>query len=97
MGVAGGLADGMVAMQNDDKNAEHLLEEARKQFYILDVDGLMTQERPDEEVMSYQKSFANSRIRCEGNVKEGASLLQVIERAKPDVLIGLCGFPNTIT
>ena len=78
MGVAGGLADGMVAMQNDEKNAEKLLEEARKQFYILDVDGLMTNERPDEKVMPYQKSFASSRIRCEGNVQEGASLLQVI-------------------
>jgi malate dehydrogenase (oxaloacetate-decarboxylating)(NADP+) len=27
---------------------------------------------------------------------EGADLLTVIERVQPDVLIGLCGFPNQI-
>ena len=51
----------------------------------------MTNERPLEKVLDFQEKFAETRVRCEGNVMEGADLLTVIERAKPDVLIGLCG------
>jgi len=51
----------------------------------------MTNERPEEKVLDFQSKFAESRVRGEGNVKEGADLITVIERTKPDILIGLCG------
>ena len=54
MGVAGGLSDGMVAMQNGppegDKDLKAL---ARKQFYMLDVDGLITSERDPAKVKNF--------------------------------------------
>lgn len=51
----------------------------------------MTSERPEEKVLDFQRVFAESRVRGEGHVMEGADLLTVIERTKPDILIGLCG------
>jgi malic enzyme len=54
MGVAGGLSDGMVAMQNGPPEGDKKLKAlARKQFYMLDVDGLITCERDPAKVKNF--------------------------------------------
>ena len=61
-------------------------EEAYKRFYIIDANGLMTAERaldgPGQEPL---KGFARNR----NDMPEGASLMDVIKKAKPTVLLGV--------
>jgi malate dehydrogenase (oxaloacetate-decarboxylating) len=65
--------------------------EAMERVYLLDSKGLLSDDRPMEE---YKRPFAKSR---EVIAKVGTALLEVVERAKPTMLLGLSGQPGTFT
>lgn len=61
---------------------------AASNFWVLDKDGLITQERSN--LPDYVSRFAQPVAPGAG---EGASLLEVIKAVKPTVLLGLAGAP----
>ncbi|KAK1408901.1 hypothetical protein QVD17_41039 [Tagetes erecta] len=69
-------------------NSKHAFESARSQFWVVDVNGLVTEERNN--IDSDIKPFARKtkEIRRRG-LNEGASLLEVVQEVKPDVILGL--------
>ncbi|KAL8253981.1 hypothetical protein R6Q59_032202 [Mikania micrantha] len=69
-------------------NHKHAFESARSQFWVVDVNGLITDERKnvDEDVKPFARK--SNEIRRRG-LNEGASLLDVVQEVKPDVLLGL--------
>jgi len=71
-------------------------EEASKQFWITDKDGLVTQRRAGleklEETFYDLSTFARPEVEL-----EGAGLLEIIEAVKPDVLIGLSACKGIFT
>jgi len=73
-------------------------EEVRKNFYIVDIDGLLHSEltRLDPEQRKFARNFSELK-----GWKKGASskftLLDVVHNAKPSILIGVSGQPNTFT
>lgn len=64
--------------------------EAKPQFYLLDKDGLITKERVG--VQSAAAPFAKDieDVKSIG-LKDGSSLLEVVTKVKPHVLLGLSG------
>ncbi|KAJ4954564.1 hypothetical protein NE237_011347 [Protea cynaroides] len=60
------------------------------QFWLLDKDGLLTKERKniDPAAAPFARGFGPGEV--EG-LSEGASLLEVVKKVKPHVLLGLCG------
>lgn len=58
------------------------------QFYLLDKDGLITKERKNIDPAA--APFAKGPGEIEG-LREGASLLEVVKKVKPHVLLGLSG------
>ncbi|KAJ0967093.1 hypothetical protein J5N97_024010 [Dioscorea zingiberensis] len=64
--------------------------EANNQFWLLDKDGLITKERKniDPAAAPFARGFGPGEV--EG-LREGASLLEVIRKVKPHVLLGLSG------
>ncbi|XP_043716403.1 NAD-dependent malic enzyme 59 kDa isoform, mitochondrial-like [Telopea speciosissima] len=60
------------------------------QFWLLDKDGLLTKEREniDPAAAPFARGFGPNEI--EG-LREGASLLEVVKKVKPHVLLGLSG------
>ncbi|KAJ0054367.1 hypothetical protein Pint_00375 [Pistacia integerrima] len=60
---------------------------AKNQFFLLDKDGLITKERKnlDPAALPFAKDPG------EMGLKEGASLLEVVKKVKPHVLLGLSG------
>ncbi|XP_042511536.1 NAD-dependent malic enzyme 59 kDa isoform, mitochondrial-like [Macadamia integrifolia] len=60
------------------------------QFWLLDKDGLLTKEREniDPAAAPFARGFGPGEI--EG-LREGASLLEVVKKVKPHVLLGLSG------
>ncbi|KVH89261.1 Malic enzyme, NAD-binding, partial [Cynara cardunculus var. scolymus] len=69
-------------------NNEDAFESARSQFWVVDVNGLITEER--EDIDHEVKPFARktNEISHRG-LREGASLVEVLQEVKPDVLLGL--------
>ncbi|KAL8253942.1 hypothetical protein R6Q59_032163 [Mikania micrantha] len=69
-------------------NNKHAFVSARSQFWVVDVNGLITDERKnvDEDVKPFARK--SNEIRRRG-LNEGASLLDVVQEVKPDVLLGL--------
>lgn len=65
--------------------------EAMERMFLLDSKGLVGEGRAMEE---YKKPFAKPREVLD---RVGTSLLEVVERAKPTVLLGLSGQPGTFT
>ncbi|GMH00533.1 hypothetical protein Nepgr_002372 [Nepenthes gracilis] len=61
---------------------------AKHQFYLLDKDGLITKER--ENLDPAVAPFAKSPGETDG-LREGASLVEVVRKVKPHVLLGLSG------
>lgn len=61
---------------------------AKHQFYLIDKDGLITKERKNLDPAA--APFARCLEGTEG-LKEGASLVEVVRKVKPDVLLGLSG------
>ncbi|KAI5647280.1 hypothetical protein M9H77_33285 [Catharanthus roseus] len=59
-------------------------------FFLLDKDGLITKERKDIDPAAVP--FAKAQGEVEGlGLREGASLLEVVKKVKPHVLLGLSG------
>lgn len=73
-------------------------EEARKNFYIVDIDGLLhtKQTRLDPEQRKYARNFSELSQWQHSDAAK-FSLLDVIRNAKPTVLIGVSAQPNTFT
>lgn len=69
-------------------NTESAFESASRQFWVVDAKGLITDERKDidPEVRPFARKA--NEISRQG-LKEGASLVQVVQQVKPDVLLGL--------
>lgn len=73
-------------------------EQARKNFYIVDIDGLLHSQltRLDPEQKKFARHF--SELSQWQNAGKGTfSLLDVIHHAKPTILIGVSAQPNTFT
>ncbi|HEY1959710.1 MAG TPA: NAD-dependent malic enzyme [Polyangiaceae bacterium] len=83
-GVAWELVRGMMAEGLSQK-------EAMERMFLLDSKGLLSEDRKMED---YKKPFAKSREVLD---KIGTSLLEVVERSKATVLLGLSGQPGTFT
>ncbi|KAL0002529.1 hypothetical protein SO802_016310 [Lithocarpus litseifolius] len=60
----------------------------KKQFFLLDKDGLVTKER--KELDPSAAPFAKDPREIEG-LREGAGLAEVVKKVKPHVLLGLSG------
>lgn len=78
------MADGLVTAKTQVADSISR-EDALKQLYLVDKDGLMTSSR--EGVESYQRQFTDART----DLPDGMSLLEVIKEVQPDILIGLSG------
>jgi malate dehydrogenase (oxaloacetate-decarboxylating) len=65
--------------------------EAMDRMFLLDSKGLLSEDRAMED---YKRPFAKSR---DVIAKAGITLLEVVERAKPTMLLGLSGQPGTFT
>nr|KJB09851.1 hypothetical protein B456_001G170700 [Gossypium raimondii] len=63
-------------------------ETAAQNFFLLDKDGLITKERKNLDPAA--APFAKDPGQIVG-LREGASLLEVVKKVKPDVLLGLSG------
>nr|GEU97438.1 NAD-dependent malic enzyme 62 kDa isoform, mitochondrial [Tanacetum cinerariifolium] len=75
----------MARMLGDSQAA---YESARSQFWVLDANGLITEERND--IDHDVKPFARKTIDVKRRgLREGASLVEVVQEVKPDVLLGL--------
>jgi len=61
-------------------------EAAAANFWVLDKDGLITRERSN--LPDYVAQFARP---VGGTTREGDSLLEVVKKVKPTVLLGLAG------
>jgi malate dehydrogenase (oxaloacetate-decarboxylating) len=66
-------------------------DEALDRMYLLDSKGLLSGDRTMED---YKRTFAKAR---EVVNEVGTTLLEVVERAKPTMLLGLSGQPGTFT
>ncbi|XP_058764866.1 NAD-dependent malic enzyme 59 kDa isoform, mitochondrial-like [Vicia villosa] len=62
--------------------------EAKRQFFLLDKDGLITTERSNIDPAAVP--FAKNPRDLEG-LSEGASIIDVVKKVKPHVLLGLSG------
>lgn len=72
------------------------IEEARKQFYLVDTKGLITKDRADfknNTMASHKLAFARDDITNEGHI----TLMDVIKAVKPTVLLGLSTIPQSFT
>jgi len=72
-------------------------QQASDQFWILDKDGLVTKARKniDPDVVQYARETEESE--GSGSLKDGATLLEVVKKVKPDVLLGLSGVGGLFT
>ncbi|KAI3693850.1 hypothetical protein L1987_76804 [Smallanthus sonchifolius] len=75
----------MARMLGNNKDA---FESARSQFWVVDDNGLITEERTniDNDVKPFARKAKEIRRR---GLNEGTSLLEVVQEVKPDVLLGL--------
>ncbi|KAL5196504.1 hypothetical protein ABZP36_000016 [Zizania latifolia] len=63
-------------------------ESARSQFWIVDAHGLITEERTDIDPDARPFARKKSELSHQG-LSEGASLIEVVKKVKPDVILGL--------
>jgi len=91
MGVVDMIARGM------EKAGGFSADAAARNFWILNNEGLITSDRPD--LPSYVKKFArnNGESNAQGVEKDGESLLEVVNRVKPTILLGLAGAGRLFT
>jgi malate dehydrogenase (decarboxylating) len=77
-------------MSGSDENVEG------NQFWLLDKDGLITKDRKDLDPSAAPFARGYGPGEVEG-LKEGASLLEVVKKVKPHVLLGLSGVGGIFT
>lgn len=73
-------------------------DEARKRFYLVDRNGLLTDNM--SEILPFQKTFLQKKGEiadwdCQD--QKMYSLFDVVKNAQPTVMIGVCGQPNTFS
>ncbi|XP_004307278.1 PREDICTED: NAD-dependent malic enzyme 62 kDa isoform, mitochondrial [Fragaria vesca subsp. vesca] len=69
-------------------NNEHAFESAGRQFWVVDANGLITDERENIDPDALPFARKAKEIHRQG-LREGASLVEVVQQIKPDVLLGL--------
>lgn len=69
-------------------NNESAFESARSQFWVVDANGLITEERENVDPDALPFARKTREIGRQG-LREGASLVEVVQAVKPDVLLGL--------
>lgn len=72
--------------------------DARSRFYLVDKQGLLQDDQPN--LLSFQQKFAHSRASLHDWTVENPrhiSLLEVIQNAKPTLLLGVSAQPNQFT
>lgn len=72
--------------------------EARKKFFLIDRDGLLTEEMPN--LLSFQRPFAKSKDELAGwscQNPHDITLLEVVKNVHPTLLIGVSGQPGIFT
>ncbi|BBG97211.1 NAD-dependent malic enzyme 1, partial [Prunus dulcis] len=69
-------------------NNEHAFQSAGRQFWVVDAKGLITEEREDLDPEARPFARNVKEIHRQG-LREGASLVEVVQEVKPDVLLGL--------
>ncbi|KAM7257928.1 hypothetical protein ACFE04_013669 [Oxalis oulophora] len=69
-------------------NNETALQSARSQFWVVDANGLITEEREnvDPDALPFARKVDETKSQ---GLREGASLVEVVQKVKPDVLLGL--------
>ncbi|XP_038875079.1 NAD-dependent malic enzyme 62 kDa isoform, mitochondrial isoform X1 [Benincasa hispida] len=77
-------------------NNESAFEAARSQFWVVDAQGLITEEREnlDQDASPFARKV--KEIHRQG-LREGASLVEVVQQVKPDVLLGLSAVGGLFT
>lgn len=85
IGVLNAARKTMARMLGNTKSA---FESARRQFWLVDAKGLITDERPDIDPDALPFSRKSKEVERHG-LKEGSSLAEVVKKVKPDVLLGL--------
>ncbi len=78
----------MQAMMSDGLSQE----EARLQFYLIDRDGLLTEDKPN--LLPFQKVFAQPRVHIanwECKNPDNITLYETVKNAKPTLLVGVSG------
>jgi malic enzyme len=65
------------------------IKDANNNFYVVDVDGLVSSSRKG--MKAGLEEFARS------DLPEGMGLLDVVKAVKPNILLGLSGFPGLFT
>ncbi|PRQ57015.1 putative malate dehydrogenase (decarboxylating) [Rosa chinensis] len=69
-------------------NNEHAFVSAGRQFWVVDANGLITDERENVDPEARPFARKSKEIHRQG-LREGASLVEVVQQVKPDVLLGL--------
>ncbi|MGD6878515.1 NAD-dependent malic enzyme [Bacillus infantis] len=95
---------GAAGIGNADQMAETMIlegldrEEAYDRFWAFDYRGLLTEETPD--VLKFQKPYVRSAEEVKDWERDGAdtiTLLEVVKRVKPTILIGTSGQAGAFT
>ncbi|KAK1290295.1 hypothetical protein QJS10_CPB18g01516 [Acorus calamus] len=85
IGVLHMAKQAILRMRRDHKNMA-----INNQFWLLDKDGLVTKERRNLDSSAAPFARGSGPGEIEG-LSEGASLVEVVKKVKPDVLLGLSG------
>ncbi|XP_051189666.1 NAD-dependent malic enzyme 59 kDa isoform, mitochondrial [Lolium perenne] len=94
LGVLNMAKHAMLRMPGIHKVGE--LGEGHNQFWVLDKDGLITKGRKclDPAVARFARGFGPEEVE---DLHEGASLVEVVKKVKPHVLLGLSGVGGIFT
>lgn len=95
LGVVNMVKSAMQRLLGGHSSETH--KKAIDQFWILDKDGLVTKARDNlaSDVEQYAREVEESE--GSGSLKDGATLLEVVQKVKPDVLLGLSGVGGLFT
>ena len=90
-GSAGcGIAEQIIVAMTNEGLSEH---EARQRVYMVDRDGLLTNDQ--DGLQDFQRTLTQDPGRLKG--WPGRELIDVVKQAKPSVLIGVSGQPGLFT
>ncbi|GLT92871.1 hypothetical protein SLE2022_106830 [Rubroshorea leprosula] len=85
IGVLNAARKTMARMLGDTETA---FDSATRQFWVVDAKGLITEAREDIDLDALPFARKLKEVDRQG-LREGASLVEVVEQVKPDVLLGL--------
>ena len=92
LGVCEQIVQGMIAEGLTDT-------EARRRFAVNTVEGALGSAKPPAGTKAVETSHIDDRTRMwvNSSIVDGSSLLEVVKKFKPDVLLGLTATPNVFT